>query len=307
MRKWPYHILAIAIVAVWGVTFVSTKELILAGLNPAQIYVLRFLIAYAGIWIIQFFSGKTRLWSNSLKDELAILLLGIFGGSAYFLAENTALAYTQACNVSFIVCTAPLWTLLLTILIRKVSKGKMAQGQESVRFGVPLFAGIALTFAGMAAVIFENVSTLHLSPLGDLLSLAAAITWAIYSVIMGPVIKIYDSLLVTRKVFFYGLVTMIPFLLFTSFETVIPSTEALSLPVVWGNILFLGIAASLLCFVGWNIVIARIGNVTSTNYVYLNPFFTLAFAVAFLGEHLTPVSIAGSLAIVLGIILASKK
>lgn len=52
---------------------------------------------------------------------------------------------------------------------------------------------------------------------------------------------------------------------------------------------------------------ARLGNVTSTNYVYLNPVFTLFFAMIFLGEKMTPLSALGSTAILLGVILAGRR
>ena len=97
-----YHLLALAVVAVWGVTFVCTKVLIGAGMHPVAIFFIRFLMAYAGIWAyIGLTGGDKRLWFG-WKDELVFLLLGITGGSFYFLAENTALAYTQATNVAFL-------------------------------------------------------------------------------------------------------------------------------------------------------------------------------------------------------------
>ena len=121
----PWHLLALAVVAVWGVTFVSTKTLISAGLDPAEIFVIRFTLAYAGIWILSLLSNSSsssfagsdrrisRLWSRTWQDELMFVFLGLTGGSFYFLAENTALAHTQACNVSFLVCSAPLFTAIL--------------------------------------------------------------------------------------------------------------------------------------------------------------------------------------------------
>lgn len=78
-------------------------------------------------------------------------------------------------------------------------------------------------------------------------------------------------------------------------------------PTVWGNLLFLGLVASLACFLAWNLVMDRLGNVTSTNYVYLNPIFTLLSAMSFLGERLTPAAAIGSAVILLGVIWAGKK
>ena len=72
------------------------------------------------------------------------------------------------------------------------------------------------------------------------------------------------------------------------------------------NLLFLGIVASLGCFIVWNRALKEIGNVTATNFVYLIPFFTLVAAVTVLGERLSPLSALGSAAIVAGVIIAGR-
>lgn len=301
-RLWKYHLLAFLVVAIWGITFVSTKVLISAGLEPAQIFAGRFIIAYAGMLLLSLFGKeKRRLWGDNLRDELMFALLGIAGGSFYFLTENTALEYTQACNVSFLVSSSPLLTLFLSMAARKFGTGRLAAGQEKVRVNGWLVGGTLLAVAGMAAVIFNGTS-LSLSPKGDFLALGAALCWGAYSVLMGVASKDYGTLFLTRKVFFYGLLTIIPFLI--GRES--PGREVLLRPEVIFNLVFLGTVASLACFVLWNKVVAELGNVTATNYVYLNPFFTLIFAMLLLGESLTPLAAAGSAAIVLGVFLAGK-
>jgi len=302
-NRFIYHLMALAVVAVWGVTFVSTKVLIGAGMHPAAIFALRFTLAYAGIWVLTWLrKGNTRLW-NGWKEELVFLFLGVTGGSFYFLAENTALAYTQAANVAFLVCVAPVFTALFTLVFRKYGRGRFVDGLENVRLGVPLVGGSLLALAGMALVLFDG-TRLHLSLKGDLLSLAAALCWASYSLFMGQMTSRYGAVYATRKVFFYGLLTIIPFLgnCLGSF-----SPEILSRPEVYGNLLFLGLVASLACFIVWNLAMARLGNVTSTNYVYLNPVFTLISAMVFLGERMTPLSALGSAAILLGVVLAGRR
>ena len=104
--------------------------------------------------------------------------------------------------------------------------------------------------------------------------------------------------------FFYGLLTILPFL---GNEGSSFSAAVLGQPVVWGNLLFLGLVASLACFIIWNFVMDKLGNVTSTNYVYLNPVFTLITAMIFLGERMSPMAALGSAAILLGVIWAGRK
>src|SRR5574344_513478 len=153
-RRLLPELLAILIVAIWGMTFISTKVLINSGLLPAQIFSIRFTMAYLGIWIISLARGSgRRFFSATLKDELIFILLGLSGGSMYFLAENTALEYTQASNVSFIVCSTPLITMLLTLLLKKTVRGELVRKLEPVKVSWKLLAGTLLAIGGMALLL----------------------------------------------------------------------------------------------------------------------------------------------------------
>lgn len=300
--KLRYHLLALAVISVWGVTFVSTKVLINAGMHPVAIFFLRFVMAYLGIWVYIFLcKGEKKLWFG-WKEELMFLFLGLTGGSFYFWMENTAVQYTQASNVSFLVCSAPLITALLTILYKRLRKDRFSEGLENIRIGWPLIGGTILAFTGMAMVVFDGVKV-QLSAAGDLLAIGSALFWALYSLFMAQMTHEYGTVTATRKVFFYGLVTIIPFLgrCGESF-----STDLLSQPTVIGNLLFLGVLASLICYIVWNLVMEKLGNVTATNYVYLNPVFTLLAAVAVLGERLSLPAALGCAAILAGVIWAGS-
>ena len=301
--KFIWHLFALAVVAVWGVTFVSTKTLISAGLDPAEIFVVRFTMAYIGIWVLSLLQkGPRRLWSRSWKDELLFVFLGVTGGSFYFLTENTALAFTQASNVAFLVCSAPLMTALLSLAYRRLRRDRFADALERVGSGWLLVLGTLLALGGMALMLFDG-ARVQVSLRGDLLALGAALCWALYSLFMGKMTEEYGAVFATRKVFFYGLLTILPFLLGRDFAPL----SLFSQPVVWGNLLFLGMIASLGCFIVWNLVMSKIGNITATNYVYLNPVFTLISAMIILGERMTLAGAAGSALILFGVILAGRQ
>ena len=304
--KFLYHVLAFMTMALWGVTFVSTKTLINQGLTPAQIFTIRFIIAYIGLLTVCLIRGgrNKRAFSQSLRDEFLFLVMGISGGSLYFFTENTALSFTQACNVSFIVCIAPLLTILLTLLIKKLFRGPIVDGLEDVKVRLPLIAGTVIALTGMAMVVFDG-NSLNLSPKGDILAIMAALSWAVYSQLSGQMAERYGTLYATRKVFFYGLLTIIPVLILSDNSNL--ATVEFDNVKVWGNLLFLSTIASLFCFVLWNRILIAIGNVTATNYVYLNPVFTLIGAILFLSESMTLVSGIGSAMILGGVILSGVK
>ncbi len=277
-------------IAVWGTTFVSTKVLIQNGLSPTEIFTYRFLLAYVVIW----WCSPRRLWSDSWKDEGLMAAVGFTGGSLYFITENTALETTLASNVSLLVCTAPIWTALLSRIF--------APNEE--RFGRRLWLGTLAAMTGSALVIFNGSFVLELNPLGDALSIAAALSWAVYSVLMRDLGRRYPTMFITRKVFFYGLVTLAPFLLLPSADY---NPATLAEPAVWGNLLFLGLVASFVCFAVWNKVLKEIGVVASSNYIYLNPVFTMAAAALVLDERITWIAVGGLVLIAAGLWLAERK
>ena len=279
--------MAFVIVAIWGSTFVFTKMLLQAGLSPAQIFTLRFLIAYVCLLGYSFFTRRFSLFTSSWKDELLMVALGVTGGSVYFLAENAAMLYTTATNTSLIVCSCPLFTMLLVALFY----------WHSERFTGRQLLGSLLACAGMAVVVLNGHFVLHLSPLGDLLAFGACLCWAFYSLLIKMVVARYDDVFITRKVFGYGLLTILPYYwLYPGFPTIRVLLDA----QVLYNLLFLGVVASLLCFLVWNWVIRRLGAVEATNWVYVNPVSTIVFAWWLLDEQITVWFLLGTLLILTG-------
>ena len=279
-NSWGYHLLAFVIVAIWGSTFVFTKLLLQASLSPAHIFTLRFSIAYLLLLIDQFFDAD-RFFAKNWKDELLMVALGLTGGSLYFLAENAAMLYTTATNTSLIVCSCPLFAMLLMKLVYR-------QSEPITRLQA---LGSVVAFLGMVVVVLNGHFVLHLSPLGDMLAFVACICWAFYSLLMKTVLKRYSTLFITRKVFFYGLFTMIPYYIW---RPEFPSFDVLfSAPVFW-NLLFLSVVASMLCYLAWNFVIKNLGIVVATNWVYFNPITTIIFAWWLLSEEITVWFLMGS-------------
>ena len=144
---------------------------------------------------------------------------------------------------------------------------------------------------------------LHLSPRGDLLALCAAWLWVFYSLTVKQLAGRYPALFITRKVFFYGLLTILPVFALKPFGV---SWQELSQPAVWGNLLFLGIVASMLCYLLWNAAMHRLGAVRTTNYIYLNPLVTILTAALCIDERITPVALAGAALILYGMWRAEK-
>lgn len=288
-----YHIVAFLTVAVWGTTFVWTKLLIINGLSPAQIFTLRFIIAYVLLTGFSMWRGRHKWLSDNWRDELTMMALGLTGGSMYFLTENESLRFTTATNTSLIVCSCPLFAMLIIALFYR-----------SERFSARQVWGSIVALAGMAAVVLNGHFVLHLSPLGDTLAFSACLCWALYTLLMKPVMGRYPAMFITRKVFFYGILTILPYYIFVPD---MPSWDVLMRPEVALNLLFLGSVASMLCYLTWSWCMKGLGAVVCTNWVYVNPITTIVAAWLILGEQITMYFLLGSVLIIAGMYLSSKK
>ena len=304
MNRLLYHVVAFLVVAIWGTTFVCTKLLLMAGLTAAQIFVLRFVVAYMlllGYSLVRLAKPRSdgkcerrfRLFASSWQDELLMVALGVTGGSLYFLTENTAMIYTTTTNTSLIVCLCPLFAALF---IAMCYRSQRLHGRQIV--------GTVMAAIGVVVVVLNGHFVLHLSPLGDSLAFAACLCWAVYSLLMIPANLRYDSLFITRKVFFYGLLSMVPYFLV---RRELPSPDLVLRPDVLWNLLFLGCVASMLCYLVWNWTIKKLGAVVVTNYVYFNPVVTVLFAWLILSERITIYFMLGTLLILTGMYFCNKR
>ena len=292
MKRFLPHLIAFIVVAIWGVTFVCTKLLLLGGLTAAQIFILRFIIAY--LLLLGYSLSKGINWlSNSWRDELNMMALGVFGGSLYFLTENSAMNYTTTTNTSIIVSLCPLFA---SAIIGAFYKTERLNRWQTV--------GTVMAALGVIMVVMNGHFVLHLSPLGDALAFGACMCWAFYSLLIIPVSKRYPTVFITRKVFFYGLLSMIPYIILHPDLNI---QLVINKPTLLANLLFLGCVASMLCYVAWNWVLKRLGAVVATNYVYLNPVTTIVFAWMVLNEQITVWFIIGTVLILYGMYLVNTK
>jgi drug/metabolite transporter (DMT)-like permease len=286
--KWTGHAVAILTVACWGGTFINTKYLLMGGMQPHEIFFVRFLLAYLCIWFI----SPRKLFCNNWKDELTMLLLGITGGSLYFWAENTAVQLTFVNDVSFIICMAPLFTIFFATIFLK-----------NVKVSQKLITGSAIALAGVAIVIFNGHFVLHLNPSGDALALLASFCWGIYSLVIKRVSGKYSTSFITRKVFFYGILTILPAFLFQHWSFPLSGLEK---PIIWLNLFFLGVVASFACYLMWNWSVRKIGALKTANYNYLNPISTVVLSAIFLKESITPIAFLGGILILIGIFMSNR-
>lgn len=286
--KTSSYIIAFAVIFIWSITFISTK-ILLEYISPTEILVYRYAIAY----VLFVLADPRVIKPRNIKEEALFALAGFLGVTLYFLCENFALSYSTVSNVSLLVSTAPMLTGIVAHFMSKNEK-----------IGKKFFCGGFFALAGVFLLVFNGHFVLKLNVAGDFLAIAAALSFAFYSIIIKNIdSSVYTPAVITRKTFFYSLISLIP-LLFTPLFNWNPLV--FTHPEVIGHLAFLGIFASAACFLLWNKVIWSLGAVKANNLIYFCPPMSVVFASLILHEKITAFSVAGGMLILIGVYISQK-
>lgn len=289
------HAAAVFAVAAWGISFINTRVLMDHDFTPVDVYIARCLIAY----LLLFAFSCKRLRSRSIHHELLFLLCGICGGSIYFIAENTALVYTTATNVSLITSTSPLINALLVGLLYRDER----PGRGLVLGSIIAMVGVSMVVIGGAPAHGAEETASSMGGLGDALSLMAAVLWSVYALLLRKVTPFYSAIYVTRKTFFYGMITALPFMLLEP-SSLTPGVFASK--VVWANLIMLAVVSSSLAFLIWTWVVNKLGAVKAGNYLYFQPVVTMIFGAIVLHEAITLWGVTGCVVTIFGVMLGER-
>lgn len=285
------NIAAVLVMIAWGTSFLSSKVLMVSGgFTPVEVFVYRFAFAYL---IFLCFTYK-KILANNKRDELLLLICGMCAGSIYFIAENYALQLTTTGNVSLLVSISPIFTtILMAIIYRFVPQPNV-------------IIGSVIAFVGVGCIIFSNGEGFEINPVGDLIALSASISWAIYTIVVKLLTPIYSSLFITRKLFFYGLITALP-LLFVQHEPLhLNLLFDINSPQYLLNFLFLGLFCSAFAYFAWNEVMKILGPIKSNNYLYVQPLVTMIAGYIVLNEQIFILGYIGCILIIGGIFISEK-
>jgi len=283
------HVSALLTIFIWGTTFISTK-ILLRDFLPIEILFFRFALGLAALTL----AYPHRLKLIDRKQEWLFVCAGLCGVTLYFLFENIALTYSMASNVGVTVAISPFFTALLA---HYFLDGEKLQAR--------FFIGFVAAITGIIIISYNGSTNFKLNPVGDLLAVLAAIVWAIYSILTRKIGRFgYNAIAYTRHIFFYGLLFMLPALFIFDFRF---DFQRFAEPVNLFNILFLGLAASALCFVTWNFSVKQLGAVRTSVYIYIVPVITVIASVVILKEQVNLLSVLGIALTLVGLIISESK
>jgi drug/metabolite transporter (DMT)-like permease len=270
--------------AIWGGTLVVTKSL-LNGLGPATLLTVRFLVALACLVPFAYRSGFR------LRDivRAEFLLFGITGIVLHNGLETWGLRYTSVGSAALIIGGIPAVTAALS---------RVFLGESLTRAKA---AGVALSVAGVALVSRPSGPG-AVEALGNLLVFGGVVSWAIYTIQGKKMSGRVPSIVGTTAGTGAALLFLAPAAVVESWGTGMP---ALGLSDVTG-LLYLGVGASAAAYALWNFALEHVEASVAAPYVNLVPIIGLALAV-FLGESLTPMDLAGGVAVAAGVWLSTSR
>ncbi len=278
------------VTAIWGVNF-SLVKFALADFYPLGFTIVRFSLATLFLLVLMIINREPR--GIERRDIAPLLRLGFIGITLYNILFMEGLRFTTASNSALFIATSPLFAALAQSL----------SGKERItrRSGL----GFLLSTIGAALVIGSRLGSMTITRqnlAGDLLTLAAAFSWALYTMQAGPLLEKYSPVKVSAYSMAAGTVFLLPFGIHDLANQPWRAISCAS----WAALGFAAFFAGGLAYALWYRGVKKLGAASTIVYHYLMPFVAVLFAAVFLGEPITLLQIAGGGAILGGVALVQR-
>jgi drug/metabolite transporter (DMT)-like permease len=278
--------LALVTAVISGFSIFANKWFVV-DLEPAVFTAVRAVIVGLVFLILSFAFGSWKRKERSSLNWGALFVIGIIGGGIAFLLFFSGLKLTTVGRAAFLNKTLPIYVTLFAFIFLKEKISKKQIG------------ALVLMIAGTIVLVSATISPriLWLNPeLGDVLIVAAAVLWAIESVIAKKIMRDGEhNFVVSFARMFFGAVFLFGFLF------VVGKLDELAVLTArqWFNILIS--TALLFGYVltfYWSIRYINVSK--AATILLLAPIITLILGVVFFGEPLPALQIVGSVLILVG-------
>ena len=270
---------------IWGINFSVTK-IAIAQMPALPFTAIRFAAASLLLWLaLRVLERPAALPRAALRR---LVVLGVVGNTLYQLAFVVGLAYTSATNSSLIIATVP--------TVVAVIAGMLGLERVTRR----MWAGIMLGTVGVVLVIATSgvefsTATLH----GDLLTVAAVICWAGYTVGLRNLPPDVTPLRVTTVTTIAGM----PGLVLAGLPGLARLEWAAVPGTTWAALGYATLFSLVVAYILWNRSVQVVGGTRTAIYMCLTPLIAVAAAWVMLGEHARPLQAVGAVLIIAGVLL----
>lgn len=288
-RQHSAHVALIVVAVLWAGAFSAIKALLDHGMAAGDIALLRYLVAAPGFALLLWRSGG--LPGLTRRDAARLAAVGLLVVVGYHVSLNVGTGFTTSGTAALVVALAPAVTLVLAA----------ALGLE--RVSVRRVAGLAVAFAGVAVVVLLGAGgELSLaSAKGPLIVLGAPVSFALYNVLLQPLLGRYGLLAVTAASSLVGTLALLPFARASTVDAVagISAGDA-------ALVLYLGVLCTLLGYLAWNVGLRGLGSTNAVTYAYGIPVLAVAFGAVLLDESVTGWLAVGGALVLAGVATAQR-
>ncbi len=282
-------------VMIWGLNFPVLKAT-LSVMHPYVINTFRFSISTLVLGLI--YAARLRksgepFWKPVRTHGLKLAFLGLTGTVFYQVLFIIGVNATAAGTAALIMASAPIWTAVFGVIF----------GTE--RLTPAAWAALGISLFGTAVVVAGGSSTISLAPgtlFGNLMMVAAALFWGLYTALNRPVVQQLDPVGVS----FFNLLVGLPVLIVIGlpyFDTVVwADVDAW----VWAAIVYSGGLSTGLAIVIWNAAIRAVGSSYTAAFNNLVPFAALMMSYLILAEPVTWLQISGGAFIIGGLMFMRR-
>jgi len=265
------------------------SKAVLEVIPPFALVALRLILGILTLAIVAAWRGNLKITRAEFRQVFGVGFVG-YGISLSLQFLGTKLS--TAANGSLVTSATPAFVLLFAwILLRE-------------KITAPKFYALLLATLGVVAVIDPRSARLNPNLfLGNILLLGAAVTWALYSVLVRKVTQSLDVLPFSLIAFIGGLPVAV---LAGVWEGKTIGVGGISLGVV-GGVLFLGIISTALAMILWNTAFSILDAGTASLTFFAQPVVGTLLGWFFLGEKITPLFLLGGMLIGIGILISARE
>lgn len=276
----------LAAASIWGGMYVVSK-VVLDVIPPFSLVALRLLLGILTLLIV------VVLWKNprpQRKQIYEIFGVGFIGYGVSLSLQFIGTKLSTASNGALITSATPAFVLVFAAILlgERITARKL----------------LALTIATLGVLAVVDPQTAQLSSslfLGNISLVMAAITWALYSVLVRKVSRSADVLTISLIAFAGGLPVSIPM---GAWEMTTQGSGTITLGVI-GGVLFLGIISTALAMYLWNFAFATLDAGIASLTFFAQPVVGVILGSWLLKEAITPLFLLGGVLIGLGLVIAS--
>lgn len=282
--------LATLVQVIWALHIVIVKWSLGAGWSPLAYMALRFAIGSVlfAVWVL-WREGSLRVAPRHLA---ALALCSTIGILLNQIAFTRAAQATTAATIALMMAAAPACAAAFAVLAR----------QE--RVGLRHWLGVGLAIVGVAMILESGGGPLDLSSIeGDLWALGAAASWALYGVILRPLVGIYSA----SRVSAWTLLAGAPMLVAVGWDDLHAQDWSGLGPSQWGAFAYSTVAALLVTNVIWFSAIQKVGAARITALMPLQPVAGVVLAVVLLGEEVAPLALAGGSLVIVAVLATTRR